>query len=73
SVGNVRQEPFGDIWYGSDILIALRDPDRLSGRCGRCEYRRACGGCRARAYGEVGDILAEDPCCPYEPGEVKHG
>ena len=73
SVGNVRQEPFGDIWYGSDILVALRDPDRLSGRCGRCEYRRACGGCRARAYGEVGDILAEDPCCPYVPGEVKHG
>jgi radical SAM protein with 4Fe4S-binding SPASM domain len=73
SVGNVRQEPFGDIWYGSDILIALRDPDRLSGRCGRCGYRRACGGCRARAYGEVGDILAEDPCCPYEPEEVEHG
>ena len=89
--GNVRKKAFGDIWHGSDLLAALRDPDRLGGKCGRCEYRRACGGCRARAYGvrrrrgdacggpvhpgaPDGDILAEDPCCPYEPGqgEMKH-
>lgn len=74
-VGNVRTASFSDIWYGSDILMALRDPDRLGGKCGRCEYRRICGGCRARAYGAGGrrsDILAEDPGCPYEPGEVRY-
>ncbi|MDD3857507.1 MAG: radical SAM protein [Methanoculleus sp.] len=86
AVGSVREEAFGEIWHGSPILAALRDPDRLGGKCGRCGYRRACGGCRARAYGvrhrrgdacggavrssgPDGDILAEDPCCPYEPGQ----
>lgn len=71
-VGNIRERPFGDIWYGSGLLAALRDPDLLGGKCGRCEYRRICGGCRARAYGS-GDILAEDPCCPYEPGVSEVG
>ncbi|HOF96766.1 MAG TPA: radical SAM protein [Methanoculleus sp.] len=88
-VGNIRREAFSDIWHGSEIFAALRDPDSLGGKCGQCEYRRACGGCRARAYGvrhrrgdacggpvrpgdPDGDILAEDPCCPYEPGEITH-
>ena len=27
-----------------------------------------CGGCRARAYGMTGDLMAEDPLCTYTPG-----
>jgi hypothetical protein len=45
---------------------ALRDPERLRGRCGRCgrcPYRAVCGGSRARAYATSGDHLAEDPAC----------
>ena len=43
----------------------------LGGRCGRCEYRMVCGGCRARALATSGDYLAEDPGCVYEPpGDV---
>ena len=41
----------------------------LGGKCGRCEYRAICGGCRARAYGSSGDYLAEDSSCSYEPEE----
>ena len=27
-----------------------------------------CGGCRARAYGMTGDVMAEDPLCTHTPG-----
>src|SRR5438552_515881 len=32
-----------------------------------CEYRKLCGGCRARAFALTGDVLAADPSCAYEP------
>ena len=28
-----------------------------------------CGGCRARAYGMTGDVMAEDPLCTHTPGK----
>ena len=82
-LGNIREMHFKDIWFQSPVLKALRDPDNLGGKCGVCEYRTICGGCRARAYGLTsfvdfcgglhepkdlkGDYLAEEPWCPYIP------
>lgn len=51
SLGNVRERSFKEIWFDSKVLKALRDFNNLKGRCGACEYRDVCGGCRARAYG----------------------
>jgi radical SAM protein with 4Fe4S-binding SPASM domain len=67
--GNVRSQSFAAIWSGSEVLAALRDPDKLGGKCGACEFRRLCGGCRARAYAATSDMLAEEPCCAYTPQE----
>jgi hypothetical protein len=39
---------------------------RLGGRCGECEMNGHCGGCRARAYGMTGDLMAEDPLCTHQ-------
>jgi radical SAM protein with 4Fe4S-binding SPASM domain len=64
--GDLRRQPFGEIWAGSELFASLRRRE-LSGRCGRCEYRLICGGCRARAFATSGDHLAEDPSCVYEP------
>lgn len=50
SAGNVRTTPFSEIWKNSELFAALRDPDRLMGKCGRCTFKTTCGGCRARAY-----------------------
>jgi radical SAM protein with 4Fe4S-binding SPASM domain len=50
-IGNVTTTPLAEIWQGSAILNNLRNPDLLEGKCGACEFRRVCGGCRARAYG----------------------
>lgn len=65
--GNVRARPFAVIWQEAAIFRALREPT-LAGRCGRCEFARLCGGCRARAFATTGDVLGEDPWCAYEPG-----
>jgi AdoMet-dependent heme synthase len=66
-VGNVRSQRFADIWRGSEVFSSLRSPAQLRGKCGRCGYRKLCAGCRARAFAETGDFLAEDPDCAYAP------
>lgn len=65
--GNVRQKSFGDIWKNSEVLTNLRDYDKLTGKCNPCEFKRVCGGCRARAYEATGDYMAEEPLCSYIP------
>jgi radical SAM protein with 4Fe4S-binding SPASM domain len=64
--GSLRQQSFRDVFFGSELFTRLR-AGALGGRCGRCEYREVCGGCRARAFAEHGDVLAEDPSCAYDP------
>ncbi len=63
----VANYDFKRIWETSDVFLAMRNLDGYHGRCGYCEYRRVCGGCRARAYAATGDYLAEEPFCVYEP------
>ncbi len=65
--GNVKETPFPQIWHESEVFVALRDFSKLKGKCGKCEYRKVCGGCRARAYEATGDYLAQEPLCLYEP------
>ncbi|OEU47348.1 MAG: heme b synthase [Desulfobacterales bacterium C00003060] len=65
--GNILEKPFGVVWNESEIFKTLRDYNKLKGKCGRCEYRKVCGGCRARAYEATGDYLAEEPLCLYQP------
>jgi heme b synthase len=67
--GDLRREgfDFGKIWTTSELFLTMRDLDSYHGRCGYCEYRSACGGCRARAHASTGDYLAEEPYCIYEP------
>jgi len=65
--GNVRTQRLVDIYRDSSLFRALRDPEALRGRCGRCEFRRICGGSRSRAYALTGSYLATDPWCSYQP------
>ncbi|MFT5370399.1 MAG: heme b synthase [Candidatus Latescibacterota bacterium] len=67
SAGNVREESIADIWAEAPLFQELRDTDNLEGKCGGCEYRNVCGGCRARAYGMTGNYLGEEPFCVHEP------
>jgi len=67
--GDLRREnyDFRHIWETSEVFRRVRDVDSYGGRCGHCEYRKVCGGCRARAYALSGDYLAEEPYCVYQP------
>ena len=65
--GNIRKQPFKDIWLGSEVFNNIRDWGKYNGKCGVCEFRAVCGGCRARAYAKYGDYLGEEPYCTYEP------
>lgn len=67
--GNVRQTHFAEIWRNSDLFRQLRDFSLLTGKCGVCPFKNVCGGCRARAFYEFSDYLAEEPFCAYEPRE----
>jgi len=67
--GNLKRTSLGEIWSSSELFTRIRARSSLKDRCGACEFNAACGGCRARAYGVSGDILAEDPLCSYQPGK----
>lgn len=64
-LGDVRETPFDEIWKNNEVLNTLRTLE-YKGGCGECEFKRACGGCRARAaYYHDGDYMAEEPWCLY--------
>jgi radical SAM protein with 4Fe4S-binding SPASM domain len=65
--GDLRKQTFRDIWENSTVFHELRDTNNLKGKCGCCEFRNVCMGCRARAYAATGDFMDEEPFCVYQP------
>jgi radical SAM protein with 4Fe4S-binding SPASM domain len=65
--GNVRDKTFQEIIDDSPTFQKILDREQLTGKCGRCRYKLTCGGCRAMAWFEHGDYMAEDPTCFFEP------
>ncbi|HUM05632.1 MAG TPA: radical SAM protein [Terriglobales bacterium] len=65
--GDLRHEQFAEIWANAKVFNELRDTDNLKGKCGCCEFRNICMGCRARAFAATGDYLDEEPFCVYQP------
>jgi AdoMet-dependent heme synthase len=68
--GDLETTSFGDVWRDSEVFRTLRE-GTLGGKCGRCAYREVCGGCRARAYAQTGDLMGPDLSCAYEPAGVE--
>ncbi len=67
SAGNIRRERLADLYRNSPLFRTLRDTSQLQGKCGACEFKKICGGSRARAYALTGDFTAEEPGCIYQP------
>jgi radical SAM protein with 4Fe4S-binding SPASM domain len=67
SAGNVRVDDIVEVYRDHELFRALRDRDRLEGKCGVCEFRHVCGGSRARAYAMTGNVHASDALCAYQP------
>ena len=69
-LGNVKDKKLTKVWddlQHSELHLKLRDKSNIKGRCGVCEYREICGGCRTRAEYYTGDLFESDPACNYIP------
>jgi radical SAM protein with 4Fe4S-binding SPASM domain len=69
-LGNIKDKSLNQIWaemQSSEFFSKVKDKDNLKGKCGVCEYRELCGGCRSSALFYTGDILGSDPRCAYTP------
>jgi len=65
--GDLRKTPFAEIWRDAEAFNTLRDSSNLEGKCGYCEFKNVCMGCRARAFAATGNYLGEEPFCIYQP------
>jgi radical SAM protein with 4Fe4S-binding SPASM domain len=65
--GDLKKKPFAEVWNDSVVFEQLRDTGNLKGKCGCCEFRNVCMGCRARAFAATGDMFDPEPFCVYEP------
>lgn len=62
SAGNVTDGNLVSLYRYAELFEALRDRERLDGKCGTCEFRYVCGASRSRAFATSGD-----PLCAYVP------
>jgi AdoMet-dependent heme synthase len=68
--GNIRKDSVKEIMdrmRGSSEIKRFADRTNLKGKCGLCEFKEICGGCRARAFIYSKDSLNQDPMCVYKP------
>jgi radical SAM protein with 4Fe4S-binding SPASM domain len=73
-IENVKDKPLKQIWEDmqtSAFFKKVRDKNNLKGKCGVCEYKELCGGCRSAALFYTGDILGSDPRCGYIPTALR--
>ena len=71
AAGNIRKQKLTDLYRDSPLFRRMRDTSQLKGKCGVCEFKEICGGSRARAFALTGDVMAEEPCCVYQPKSVR--
>jgi len=75
SFGNVKRQPFSEIWTdtSNELLARLKDKRPfVKGRCAACRWLDICGGnFRARAEAATGDIWAPDPACYLTDKEIE--
>ncbi|MEK6759961.1 MAG: radical SAM protein [Deltaproteobacteria bacterium] len=64
----IGEKSLKDIWEKDPLFTAMRKRD-LEGRCGGCEFKETCGGCRARAFASGNSLSGEDPWCVYTPSK----
>lgn len=69
--GDLRRQTFSEVWENSQLFHDLRDLGQIEGKCGYCEFKQVCMGCRARAFGLTGNYRGEEPFCIYEPRQMR--
>lgn len=62
-LGNIRENKLSEIYGKHQIMKNLRNVNLFKGKCGRCEFKKICGGSRSRAYAMKKDYLEQDEAC----------
>ena len=71
TLGNLKEQSFGEILQNPMRAHLARRADWLTGRCGACSALGLCGGGhRERALALHGDVAAPDPSCVLTDAEV---
>jgi len=73
--GNVKNSSLKHIWedmQNSDFFNKVKDKTNIKGKCGVCDYKELCGGCRSAALFYTGDISGSDPRCGYIPPALRN-
>lgn len=75
TLGNVKERKFSEIWTdeSNELLQKLKNMHEHVGgeRCGVCNYKTVCGGCRIRAEAINGDTWGDDPACYLTEEEIR--
>ena len=74
-MGNVKDKSLKQIWddmQKSEFYAKARDKGNIKGKCGVCDFKELCGGCRTAALFYTGDLLGSDPRCGYVPKTLRH-
>ena len=75
SFGNIREQPFSEIWTGSSdpLLVKLKEKkNHVTGRCATCHWLSVCAGnFRVRAEAVSGDVWSPDPACYLTNEEIQ--
>jgi len=69
-IANIKDKPLKQIWremQDNAFFKKAQDKANIKGKCGVCEYRALCGGCRTAALYYTGDVFGSDPRCGYIP------
>ena len=67
ATGNVKTQSLSTLYRDTPLFKDLRNPEKLLGKCGRCEFKKICGGSRSRAFAMTSVPFASDPWCSYNP------
>jgi len=67
AAGNVKKQSLAELYRTTPLFQDLRNPEKLLGKCGRCEFKKICGGSRSRAFAMTKNPFASDPWCVYQP------
>ena len=63
-----QKQTFADIWDNArQFSMRCEIPGNLKGKCGCCEFRNVCMGCRARAYRRHWRLPGRRAFCVYQP------
>lgn len=67
-IADAKTDDLKQVWFKSETLnLFRRHRSALEGKCGKCKYKFACGGCRGAAFGSTGNFLSEEPRCWFNP------